>query len=214
MPRFGRWDEDPYDDRGATTFDAPTAPVAPVGNEPWANSYDLGPSEDFGTFDLPSYGGAYSPSFNFEAAPGFDAPDFAAPSFEDAQAEPGYAFRLKSGSDALERSAAARGVLRTGGTLKNIQDYGQATGAQEYSNVYDRALRTYGARMGAAQAEYAPRLAEWQARFGAEQARGLSAFERDWMAYNAQLENQRFMEGLRFQLLNQGQPSLNTMGGF
>ena len=211
MPRFGRWDEDPYDDPGAVMFDAPQ--VGTVAPPPPPDPYGGGAPEDFGSFDLPSYGGSYSPSFNFEAAPGFDAPDFYAPSFEDAQNEPGYAFRLKSGADALERSAAARGTLRTGGTQKGLIDYGQATGAQEYSNVYDRALRTYAQRMNAAQSEYAPRLAEWQARFGAEQARGLAGFEREWMAHQAELENQRFMEGLRFQLLNQGQPNMTTMGG-
>src|SRR5690349_2990878 len=59
--------------------------------------------------------GSAFPDFNFGAAPKFTAPQFALPSFSDAQNEPGYQFRLKAGSDALERSAAAKGLLRTGG---------------------------------------------------------------------------------------------------
>src|SRR5687767_5802780 len=60
------------------------------------------------------------PMFNFGPTPDFEYPDFRPPSFDEAFSDPGYQFRLRSGTDALERSAAARGVLRTGGTLKDI----------------------------------------------------------------------------------------------
>ena len=45
---------------------------------------------------------------------------------------------------ALERSGAARGVTRTGGTLKDIVDYGQRAASQEYGNVYNRMAGLYG----------------------------------------------------------------------
>lgn len=47
---------------------------------------------------------------------------------------PGYQFRLQQGLQALERSAAARGTLLTGGTLKGIQKYAQDVASTEYGN--------------------------------------------------------------------------------
>ena len=124
------------------------------------------------------------PSFNFQKVPRFTAPLFAAPTFEEAQAEPGYEFRLSSGRDALERSAAARGTLRTGGTLKDILEYGQQFGAQEYSNVFNRALQTYGTKYQGAKDEYAPLLAQWSSQFGAEQMAAMAEFQREWDKYS------------------------------
>ena len=54
------------------------------------------------------------------------------------QADPGYAFRLKEGQKALERSAAARGGLLSGGTGKALQRFGQEFGSQEYTNAFNR----------------------------------------------------------------------------
>jgi hypothetical protein len=53
-------------------------------------------------------------------------------------ADPGYAFRLSEGMKALERSAAARGGLLSGQTLKGINRYGQDMGSQEYQNAFNR----------------------------------------------------------------------------
>lgn len=63
----------------------------------------------------------------------------------DLAQDPGYAFRLSEGMKALERSAAARGGLLSGGTLKGIQRYGQDLASQEYQNAYNRALTQYNA---------------------------------------------------------------------
>ena len=41
------------------------------------------------------------------------------------QQDPGYGFRLKEGQQALDRQAAARGGLISGGALKAAQRYGQ-----------------------------------------------------------------------------------------
>lgn len=54
------------------------------------------------------------------------------------QADPGYAFRLSEGQKALERSAAARGNLLSGGTGKALTRYGQEMGSQEYTNAFNR----------------------------------------------------------------------------
>jgi len=54
------------------------------------------------------------------------------------QADPGYAFRMSEGMKGLERSAAARGGLLSGATLKGIQRFGQDLGSQEYQNAFNR----------------------------------------------------------------------------
>lgn len=59
--------------------------------------------------------------------------------------DPGYAFRLKEGQQALDRQAAARGGLISGGALKAATRYGQEMGSQEYGNAYNRALTKYNA---------------------------------------------------------------------
>lgn len=56
----------------------------------------------------------------------------------DFQADPGYAFRMSEGMKALENSAAARGGLLSGTTLKGIQRFGQDLASQEYTNAFNR----------------------------------------------------------------------------
>jgi len=59
-------------------------------------------------------------------------------SMADYQADPGYAFRLSEGMKGLQNSAAAKGLLSSGSTLKGITDYGQNMASQEYGNAYNR----------------------------------------------------------------------------
>jgi hypothetical protein len=56
----------------------------------------------------------------------------------DFQADPGYAFRLKEGFKALERSAAARGTVLSGGTLRELARYNQDFASNEFSNAFNR----------------------------------------------------------------------------
>jgi len=69
--------------------------------------------------------------------------EFAAPTTAQMEAEPGFQFRLAQGQQAIERSAAARGGLLTGGTGKALTRYGQEYASGEYQNVYNRALTEY-----------------------------------------------------------------------
>lgn len=54
------------------------------------------------------------------------------------QESPGYRFRRDEGIKAVERSAAARGLLGSGGTLKAIQRYGEGLASSEYENYANR----------------------------------------------------------------------------
>jgi hypothetical protein len=74
------------------------------------------------------------------------------------KADPGYAFRMSEGMKALERSAAARGGLMSGATMKGIQRYGQDLASQEFTNAFNRyqaertgTLNPYQALAGTAQ---------------------------------------------------------------
>ena len=62
--------------------------------------------------------------------------------------DPGYAFRLSEGQKALERSAAARGGLISGGALKAATRFGQEMGSQEYTNAFNRYQAERQARLG------------------------------------------------------------------
>jgi hypothetical protein len=66
---------------------------------------------------------------------GRDARDF---SMNDFEIDPGYGFRLAEGNKALERSAAARGMVMSGSMLKGAQRFGQDMASNEYQNAYNR----------------------------------------------------------------------------
>ena len=63
------------------------------------------------------------------------------------QQDPGYAFRMSEGMKALERSAAARGGLLSGGMLRGAQRYGQDLASQEYMNAFNRYQAERNARL-------------------------------------------------------------------
>lgn len=60
------------------------------------------------------------------------------PTLDQLQMDPSYAFREQQGMKALQQSAAARGGLLSGSTLKGIQNYGQGLASTEYGNAYNR----------------------------------------------------------------------------
>jgi hypothetical protein len=66
--------------------------------------------------------------------------EFKPPTLTD---DPGYAFRLEQGNQALARSAAARGGSLGGGALKAAVRYNSGMASQEYGAAYDRAAREF-----------------------------------------------------------------------
>lgn len=65
------------------------------------------------------------------------------------QMDPGYQFRMDEGIKALDRSAAARGTLNSGGQLRKLTRYGQDYASNEYQRVYDRIAQIAGFGRGA-----------------------------------------------------------------
>lgn len=59
---------------------------------------------------------------------------------EKFRASPGYAFRLKEGLRAIENSALASGMGRSGSTLRGLTRYGQELGSEEFMNEFNRYL--------------------------------------------------------------------------
>ena len=51
---------------------------------------------------------------------------------------PGYQFRLEEGTRAIDRSAAARGRLMSGGTLRELTRYGQGLASAEFNSYANR----------------------------------------------------------------------------
>lgn len=99
----------------------------------------------------------------------FSYQDFHAPTLEEAAAQPGYQFGLKQGQDALQNSAAARGTLRGGGTLKDLFGYTNAAAEQNYGNVFNQNKSVYDTNRDNA-------FGTWAANTGA----GLGAYNTNW----------------------------------
>lgn len=70
---------------------------------------------------------------------------FTAPTGTD---DPGFQFALQQGTDAIQRSAAAKGNLLTGGTQKDLASYTTGAALQDYAGSYNRALNTFNTNYG------------------------------------------------------------------
>jgi hypothetical protein len=66
---------------------------------------------------------------------------------------PGYQFAMDEGLGAIDRSAAARGMSRSGATLKALQRYGTGLADQTYGNQLQRLLSANQQGFGATQAQ-------------------------------------------------------------
>jgi hypothetical protein len=94
---------------------------------------------------------------------------FQAPTGLTEQNDPGFQARLQLGTDALERSAAARGGVLTGGTAKALNTYAQDYASNEYGNVYNRALTDYTTKYNAYNNDQANQFNKLAALSGAGQ---------------------------------------------
>ncbi len=65
---------------------------------------------------------------------------FTAPTGTD---DPGFQFAVQEGQKGIERSAAAKGTLLTGGTLKDLAGYTTGAALQNYDQAYNRANKTF-----------------------------------------------------------------------
>lgn len=111
--------------------------------------------------------GAFSfPSWNetFSYAP-WDK-TFTAPDGLTEQNDPGFKAREQLGADAIQRSALAQGTGLTGGTLKDLEQFGQTFASTEYGNVYGRALTDYNTALDAYKTNYNTAAQQYNQRYG------------------------------------------------
>ncbi len=109
-----------------------TGPFAPIAQDPFQapTPTPVGPAP---TYTPP----AYTPP------PAFSYGEFNAPSYQEAQNDPGYQFAQKQGEDALKRNYAMNGIGDSGTAYKGLIDYGQSAAATQYNNVFGRDLSSY-----------------------------------------------------------------------
>lgn len=65
------------------------------------------------------------------------------------ETSPGYQFRLDEGIKAIQRSAAARGSLASGATMKSLNNYAQGQASGEYNNYVNSLMNLAGIGSGA-----------------------------------------------------------------
>jgi hypothetical protein len=147
--------------------------------------------------------------------------------------DPGYGFRLAEGQKALERNAAARGGLISGGALKAATRFGQEMGSQEFGNAFNRyqieraaklaplqSLAGFGQtsvnQLGQAGQNYATNVGNLMTGAGAAQAAGqvgaANAFTGGLGTYMNYSQNQAQNSLLQQALQNRNTPQLQQLG--
>lgn len=147
-------------------------------------------SEAFGN-PGPGAGGSYLDPFTEQ----FKFDDFVAPTGVTEENDPGFQARLKTGQDALEHSAAARGSLLTGNTLQATSDYAQDYASNEFEKVYGRALDTYKTNYGKAFGEYQDRKSTFYSNQN-------NPFSKLLAQESLDSSNQNYLSGLGLQYAN------------
>jgi hypothetical protein len=186
---------------GAQWFDAPS-PVGAGG--------DLGSA--MGGVD-PSFLAAWTQRFTppdgsnlpgYAKPPAFSYGDFQAPTADSIYADPSYQFRRDEGRGQLEASASARGLTNSGGTLEDILKYGQNFASQEYGNIFNRALNTYGTnRANAADAYSTNYQTQFSDPYAFQQGNANTSYSRAWQEYLNNQNSFRQNEDAPFQKLYQ-----------
>lgn len=90
--------------------------------------------------------------------------------------DPSYQFRLNQGIGAIENSAAARGGLLSGNTLRGVTDYAQNAASQEYNNQFARWLQQLGLGQNATNAMSGIATGKANAKAGMRAQKGQNAF--------------------------------------
>jgi hypothetical protein len=132
---------DAADTAAQASREASDASIAEQRRQYDLNRADQAPYLAAGTESVNRLGAGVAAGGEFGAATPFD--------FQyDQNTDPGYGFRFAEGMKGLERSAAARGGLLSGATLKGITRYGQDMFSQEYQNAFNRYTTGFNANTG------------------------------------------------------------------
>ena len=124
--------------------------------------------------------------------------------FAFSEDDPSYQWRLQQGQQALERSAAGRGALSSGATLKALTNYAQGAASQEYAAAHKRWLDERGENRLNAQTYLNPLgdIARSGLAAGTNMGQNLLTGERmagDWLTGGANQAGQFRGRGAEFQ---------------
>lgn len=187
---------------GGTTTAGPAAPSTSTSTGSNASGFQ------FPTFTPPAWN-APSP---LTAPTPFSYANFVAPTLQDAQNAPGYQFGLQQGEQALQNSAAAKGVLRTGGTLKDILGWGNQFATQNYGNVFNQQAQVYGTNRSNAADAYNTNYNVARDVWNLNTQEGLNAYDRQFNASAAAFNPQFQAAQLKFaDLFNRQQLQQQTL---
>lgn len=125
---------------------ATRAATAAAQHQQAVNRSDASPWMSAGTTALSEigkllgWGELYNPgvdgsTYNYQGDPTGEKKKAAFNAFETS---PGYQFRRQEGINALDRSAAARGTLRSGSQMKAVQGFGDDLASAEFGDYYNR----------------------------------------------------------------------------
>lgn len=131
-PKGTAWNVREYVGGGGGGTGAGGTTIDPSYLEPWTET----------TPDTPTYQPFVSPG------------DFQAPTAESIYDDPSYQLRINEGIGQLENRAAARGILNSGGTLKDLVKYNQGFASNEYSNIWNRKFDNWNADWGNALTQF------------------------------------------------------------
>lgn len=172
-----------------------------MGSTPGASAPTLGTLAKGGTWGDPGMG-------SFTGKP------------EDYFDEAGYKFRLGQGLDQVQNSAAARGSLQSGATLKGLEDYRQGLASSEYGAAFDRYANARNFNRGAYQDDrnFGRSTYENDRNFDYGASRDDRDF--DWQRdvynqqfdYNAQRDDRNFNYGTMRDLANMGLSATGSSG--
>ena len=133
---------------------------------------------------------------------------YTGPTEADLRADPGYQFRVSEGQKALERSAASKGLLLSGGQLKDLTRFGQDQGAQEYAAAYARGYQQN-------QDRYQRNLTTNQLAYGRGYQANADLYNRDLQAYQTRYNTLLGLRQARYGefagLAGAGQGAVNTL---
>lgn len=121
---------------------------------------DLAPYRDAGVTAQARYGDLV----------GLNGPEKQAAAMAAFRTDPGYEFAMDEGTRAIEGSAAARGGVLNGGTLKALTRFGQGTADRQYSSYLDRFMK---------QSSLGENAAAQTGNFGAQAAQNQGAYALD-----------------------------------
>ena len=83
---------------------------------------------------------------------GLNGPDAATQAMSAFQASPGFGYQVQQGLSAVDNGAAARGMLRSGNTLRAEQTLGNNLASQDFTSYYNRLANLVGTGATAANA--------------------------------------------------------------